>query len=86
MQTRELVATHFDCHYQSNIYRTTGITPLQAVAKGISEAVPTCTRHRHRNSSIRISRTFRAQAVQKAEEISFLVRGWVRSHPAKQSR
>jgi hypothetical protein len=75
-QANELLATQIDWHHKHHTSRTTGLTPLQAVERSITEA-SACWRPAPPPELLDLHlATHHTRVVQKAGEISFLGRRW----------
>ena len=75
-QANDLLATQINWHHENHVSRTTGLTPLQAVEKSISES-SACWRPAPPPELLDLHlATHHTRVVQKAGEISFLGRRW----------
>jgi hypothetical protein len=76
VQANELLAAQIDWHHRNHVSRSTGLTPLQAVERSISEG-SACWRPAPPQSLLDLHlATHHTRVVQKAGEISFLGRRW----------
>ena len=75
-QANELLEAQIDWHHKNHVSRTTGLTPLHAVEKSISEG-SACWRPAPPPALLDLHlATHHTRVVQKAGEISFLGRRW----------
>ena len=75
-QANELLATQIDLLRENHVSRSTGMTPLQAVEKSVSEG-STCWRPAPPSALLDLHlATHHTRVVQKAGEISFMGRRW----------